>query len=232
MPEPDAVLAAARAAAGERVLDDLVVDLLGGRMLAASAGSTQKQRRGSCRRRRGRRCAPRSRAPRRFRARGATAPGAPRAARTTSVALNLRPGGACGSAKSAWWRASQSCVARSSSRSTPRTSAALLRRELARGLDLALRRRPRSRRTRGTGSAPPRSGPLVLVDARDRLCVEQLDARERDARADERDGGPARRVEVREGGARGDDVLRDAVQAQRQLGDDAERPLRADEEAA
>ena len=48
--------------------------------------------------------------------------------------------------------------------------------------------------------------------------------------ADDRRRRAARRLDRRERGARDDDVLGDRMQPQRQLGDHAERPLRADEE--
>ena len=50
------------------------------------------------------------------------------------------------------------------------------------------------------------------------------------ADADDRGGGAAGRLDGRKSSARDDDVLGDGVQAQRQLGDDAERALGADEE--
>src|SRR5215212_11309060 len=71
----------------------------------------------------------------------------------------------------------------------------------------------------------------VLVAGPDLELVEELDAGDRDAGLDCRDhrlaGGPDRR----ERADAGRDRLRDAVQLERDLGGDAERPLRADEEA-
>ena len=58
--------------------------------------------------------------------------------------------------------------------------------------------------------------------------LEPCDCR---ARSDDRGGGPARRVDRREGDALRDDVLRDPVEADAHFGDHRERPLGADEQA-
>ena len=73
---------------------------------------------------------------------------------------------------------------------------------------------------------------LVRVHRPERRLIEQLATRDRQAGADERHGGAARGTDVRERGADRDRALGQAVQAQRELGDHAERSLRADEERA
>ena len=61
--------------------------------------------------------------------------------------------------------------------------------------------------------------------------VEQLAARHGNTRADDSRRRAASRLDGGEGRSRDDDVLRNRMQPQRQLGDHAERPLGADEQA-
>ena len=98
---------------------------------------------------------------------------------------------------------------------------------------------PRGRR-RPPRRAPPNSTkrlgasasavPLYALTRAHRLRVEQLEPRDARRRRRPARRRAARRLDVRERDARGDGVLGDPVQAQRQLGDHAERPLGADEE--
>ena len=69
------------------------------------------------------------------------------------------------------------------------------------------------------------------VDGRHHRRVEQLAAGDRDAGLDDADGGRDGVGGRGEGADRGRDRLRDRPQAQRELGDDPERPLGADEQA-
>jgi hypothetical protein len=76
-----------------------------------------------------------------------------------------------------------------------------------------------------------RQGQLrVAVAGRDLHLVEELDARDRDAGLNRQDGGVAGRLDRGERADARRDRLGDAVQAQRDLGDDPEGALRADEE--
>ena len=60
--------------------------------------------------------------------------------------------------------------------------------------------------------------------------VEKLDPGDRDAALDGEDHRVAGRLDARERADAAGDRLRDAVQPERQLGDDAERALRADQQ--
>ena len=71
---------------------------------------------------------------------------------------------------------------------------------------------------------------LERVHHADARAVDQLAARDHHAAADDRRRRAARVVHVRKRCAHGDDVIRDPVQPQGQLGDHAERALGADEE--
>ena len=72
---------------------------------------------------------------------------------------------------------------------------------------------------------------LRVADARVHLhVVEELDTGDRDARLHRGDDRIDRAREIRELADRGRDRLGNAIQAQLDLGDDAERPLRADEQ--
>ncbi len=73
---------------------------------------------------------------------------------------------------------------------------------------------------------------LVRVHRAEGRFVEQLAAGHGQPRADERNRGAAGRADVRERGANRHRALGQAVQAQRQLGDHAQRPFGADEERA
>ena len=72
---------------------------------------------------------------------------------------------------------------------------------------------------------------LVLVDRAHRLLADDVAARDRDARLDGLDHGVGAAVDRVEGADRGRHRFLHRVQAHRDLGDDAERALRADEEA-
>ena len=71
---------------------------------------------------------------------------------------------------------------------------------------------------------------LVRVDRAHHRGVQQLAARDRHARLDDGDRGADRVLGGREGADGGGDRLGDRPQPQRELGDDPERPLRADEQ--
>ena len=74
-------------------------------------------------------------------------------------------------------------------------------------------------------------GQLVVgVDRADRGRVQQLAARHRDPQLDRLGDRGDRAVEAVEDAAGGGDLLRDAVDAQRQLGDHRERALRAEQQ--
>ena len=80
------------------------------------------------------------------------------------------------------------------------------------------------RRSHGEGRPP------VRVDGGDRPGVEELDPRDAGARRDDRRRRPARGLHVGERETEDDGLLGNALEAERQLGDHPERPLRADQQ--
>ena len=149
----------------------------------------------------------------------------------TSVVIGLAPGRSAHAAKKALCRAAQrrlrSAWSVDHSKSRAPCPSAMARTASASSAT------PRSRavelEAHGRGHGEVQAG--VAVHGVDLRLVEQLGAGDRDAELHELDHGADGGVDRREGGHGGRHRLRDAVDPERELADDAERALAAGEQA-